>query len=120
MPPLKFDQQPPLPPGGERPLFIGQQQNRANMKSVRMESVGSKIMSTLGLPIFIICAVVIVFIVCSKRLREKKSNQLLLNLCIGHLLTGLACFYGLFSKDPVEIHSLRTNVQYDGFNFLIS
>ena len=80
------------------PNFDQHHQNATMLKENKTQLImGSKIMSFLGIPLFIICAVVISLIINSKRLREKKSNQLLLNLCIGHLLTGLACFYGWFS-----------------------
>ena len=65
------------------------------------ESTGNIVNSIIGLLIAIIYAVVITFIVNFKKLREKKSNQLLLDLCIGHLLAGMFHFYGLFTLAPV-------------------
>ena len=66
------------------------------------ESTGNIVNSTIGLFIGIIYAIVIAFIVNFKDLREKKSNQLLLNLCNGHLLAGLSHFCGLFTTSPVR------------------
>ena len=65
------------------------------------ESTGNIVNSTIGLFIAIIYAIVITFIVNFKSLREKHSNQLLLNLCIGHFIAGLFHFYGFFTLTPV-------------------
>jgi len=40
-------------------------------------------------------------LLCSTRLRGKKSNQLLLNLSIGHMMTGACHFAGLWTIFPV-------------------
>ena len=68
---------------------------------ISKETTGNIVNSTIGLFIAIIYAIVITFIVNFKTLREKKSNQLLLNLCFGHLLAGLLHFSGLFTIFPV-------------------
>ena len=68
---------------------------------ISKETTGNIVNSTIGLFIAIIYAIVITFIVNFKTLRKKKSNQLLLNLCFGHLLAGLFHFSGLFTLNPV-------------------
>lgn len=73
---------PPPPPSGRRP------------KGYPTEEL---VMSVIGIAVFTICALLIAFIIKFKRLRERKYNQLLVNLSMGHLLTGLAYFYGIFS-----------------------
>ena len=64
-------------------------------------SLGNILKSISGLIVSIICVVVIFFIIKIKKIRTKKSNQLLLNLCVGHLFTGIAHFYGIFTLQPV-------------------
>lgn len=45
----------------------------------------------------LICIIVIGIVIRFKTLRKKKANQLLLNLCIGHLLAGIPHFCRIFS-----------------------
>lgn len=80
--------------------------------NISIESAGGIIKSIVGLTVSIICAVVIFFIIKFKNLREKRSNQLVLNLCIGHCLTGLAHFYGLFSTA-----STATRFIFSGYTY---
>ena len=60
------------------------------------KSTEDLIMSVIGLAVCLISTLLITFVIKFKKLREKKSNQLLLNLCMGHLLTGLTYFVGMF------------------------
>lgn len=61
------------------------------------QSTEDIIKSILGFIVSVICVIVILFIGWFKNLRKKKANQLLLNLCIGHLLTGTAHFCRILS-----------------------
>ena len=67
-------------------------------------------MSIVGLTVLILCAVVIWFIVKFENLRKRKSNQLLLNLCMGHLLSGMAYVYGIFSISSIGRYRLSGNM----------
>lgn len=78
--------------------------------NIAKESTGNIINSFVGLLVAIIYAVVIAFIAKYKNLREKKSNQLLLNLSIGHFLAGFFHFYGLFTLNPVRTYVLSSYV----------
>ena len=67
---------------------------RMNLAEERVEHI---IMSIMGFFIFLLYTIIIFVLLSSSRLREKKSNQLLLNLSIGHLMTGLSHFAGLWT-----------------------
>ena len=58
-------------------------------------------MSIMGFFIFLIYTFIIVILLSSSRLRGKKSNQLLLNLSIGNMMTGAFHFVGMWTTFPI-------------------
>ena len=67
-------------------------------------------MTIVGFVVSIICVVVICLIVRFENLRKKKSNQLLVNLCVGHLLSGMVYVYGIVSISPIGRYRLAGNM----------
>ena len=67
-------------------------------------------MTIVGFVVSIICVVVICLIVRFENLRKKKSNQLLVNLCVGHLLSGMVYVYGILSISPIGRYRLAGNM----------
>ena len=59
-------------------------------------------MSIMGLFMFLLYIFIIFVLLSSPRLRRKKSNQLLMNLSIGHLMTGLSHFAGMWTTFHVS------------------
>ena len=59
------------------------------------------IMSIMGFFIFLIYMFIIVILLSTARFRRKKSNQLLLNLGIGHVITGASHFTGMWTTFPI-------------------
>ena len=51
----------------------------------------------MGFFIFLLYILIIFLLLSSSRLREMKSNQLLLNLSIGHMITGVSHFAGMWT-----------------------
>jgi len=60
------------------------------------------IMSIMGFFISLLYMLIIFVLLSNSRLRRKKSNQLLLNLCIGHLMTGISHFAGMWTLHHVS------------------
>ena len=67
-------------------------------------------MTIVGFVVSTICVVVICLIVRFENLRKKKSNQLLVNLCVGHLLSGMVYVYGILSISPIGRYRLAGNM----------
>jgi len=57
--------------------------------------------SCLGLVTFIMYSFLVYLVLTSRNLRSKRSNRLLVNLGIGHALTGVIQFIGVLTLNPI-------------------